>query len=210
MKQLNIPNRLSLLRLCLVPVFMALMGIPELLPGQTGMEILFSALAAFVFILCAVTDMIDGKIARKYIMITDFGKFIDPVADKFMVIGAMMMLVFCDRYAAIRPVLFWGVVIVVFRELAVTAVRLVALSAGGQVIAANMLGKIKTVTQIVCVCAAIIEPLLCKIPLVDKYLSFWGRYLPITYTSIAVMTIFTLWSGINYIVCAWKYINPNK
>ena len=92
MKQLNIPNRLSLLRLCLVPVFMALMGIPELLPGQTVMEILFSALAAFVFILCAVTDMIDGKIARKYNMITDFGKFIDPVADKFMVIGAMMML----------------------------------------------------------------------------------------------------------------------
>lgn len=210
MKNLNLPNKLSLLRLCLVPVFMALIGIPELIDNDPFLEILFSALAATVFILCAITDLIDGKIARKYHLITDFGKFIDPVADKFMVIGAMLMLLFCDRYAAIRPVLFWGVVIVVFRELAVTAVRMVVVSSGGGVIAANMLGKIKTVTQIVCVSAAIIEPLLYRIPIIAKYLPALATYLPITYLSIATMTVFTLWSGIRYIADAWKYINPNK
>ncbi len=210
MKNLNLPNKLSLLRLCLVPVFMALIGIPELIDDNPFLEILFSALAATVFILCAITDLIDGKIARKYHLITDFGKFIDPVADKFMVIGAMLMLLFCDRYAAIRPVLFWGVVIVVFRELAVTAVRMVVVSSGGGVIAANMLGKIKTVTQIVCVSAAIIEPLLYRIPIIAKYLPALATYLPITYLSIATMTVFTLWSGIRYIADAWKYINPNK
>ena len=200
---MNLPNKLSVLRICLVPVFIVVMMLPETL--FPGFDIWGPALGAFIFIVASLTDMLDGKIARKYNLITDFGKFIDPLADKFMVIGALLVIVY--RYANIRPVFIWATIIVIFRELAVTSIRLVASSSSGVVIAAKYIGKIKTVSQILCVCAVIIEPLLYNnIPA----LSGLSAYMPLTYVTTAVMTIFTLWSGIDYLVSYWKYLDPQK
>lgn len=199
--KMNLPNRLSLLRICLVPVFIAVMMASD--------AIWASIVGVVVFIGASVTDMLDGKIARKRNLITDFGKFIDPLADKFMVIGAMLVLLY--KYDNIRFFFIWAVIIVVFRELAVTSMRLVASSSQGVVVAANKLGKIKTVTQIVCVCTVIIEPMLNDL---GSYIFgdafFLAGILPLTYLTCAVMSFFTLWSGINYIVSMWKYISPDK
>lgn len=186
----------------LVPIFVIIMMV---VPYPYG-EIIGVAL----FIVAALTDMFDGKIARKYNLITDFGKFIDPLADKFMVIGALLVILY--KYASIRPIFIWAVIIVIFRELAVTSIRLVASSSSGVVIAANWLGKIKTVTQIICVCCVIIEPMLYDLGmrLFHINLSWLVAYPPLTYISTATMIVFTLWSGINYIVSYWKYLDPQK
>ena len=180
----------------LVPIFVVVM---MLCADPWG-----SIVGVALFIIASLTDMLDGKIARKYNLITDFGKFIDPLADKFMVIGALLVILY--KYEAIRPVFIWAVIIVIFRELAVTSIRLVASSSSGVVIAANWLGKIKTCTQIACVCATIIEPLIYRAAGLDKMLV----YLPLTYLTTALMIIFTLWSGINYIVSYWKFLDPEK
>ena len=199
---MNLPNKLSVLRICLVPVFIIVMMLPETL--FPGFDIWGPALGALIFIAASLTDMLDGKIARKYNLITDFGKFIDPLADKFMVIGALLVIVY--RYANIRPVFIWATIIVIFRELAVTSIRLVASSSSGVVIAAKYIGKVKTVSQILCVCAVIIEPLIYKIPTLD----FMIPYMPLTYLTTAVMTVFTLWSGIDYLISYWKYLDHQK
>lgn len=199
---MNLPNKLSVIRMILVPIFVIIMMV---VPYPYG-EIIGVAL----FIVAALTDMFDGKIARKYNLITDFGKFIDPLADKFMVIGALLVILY--KYASIRPIFIWAVIIVIFRELAVTSIRLVASSSSGVVIAANWLGKIKTVTQIICVCCVIIEPMLYDLGmrLFHINLSWLVAYPPLTYISTATMIVFTLWSGINYIVSYWKYLDPQK
>jgi CDP-diacylglycerol--glycerol-3-phosphate 3-phosphatidyltransferase len=152
--------------------------------------------------------MLDGKIARKYGLVTDFGKFMDPLADKFMVIGAMMILLY--RYESIRPVFIWAAILVIFRELAVTSMRLVVSGSSGIVVAANMLGKIKTVTQIVCVCTVILEPLIYTLPFMSFLPVWWVDALPLTYLSIVVMAVFTAWSGIHYLAAYWKYLDPQK
>ena len=180
----------------MVPVFVVVM----MLPFEPWCDIIGVAL----FIIASITDMLDGKIARKHNLITDFGKFVDPLADKFMVIGALLVILY--KYDHIRPLFIWAVIIVIFRELAVTSIRLVASSSSGIVIAANWLGKVKTVTQIVCICAVIIEPILYTIP----QLQFMAPYLPISYISTALMVIFTIWSGLNYILTYWKYLDPQK
>ena len=180
----------------MVPIFVVVMMLP--------FEPWSSIIGVALFIIASLTDMLDGKIARKYNLITDFGKFIDPLADKFMVIGALLVILY--KYEAIRSLFIWAVIIVVFRELAVTSIRLVASSSSGVVIAANRLGKIKTCTQIACVCATIIEPLIYGAFGLEKLLA----YLPLTYLTTALMIFFTLWSGINYIVSYWKYLDPQK
>ena len=199
---MNLPNKLSVLRICLVPAFIIIMMLPETL--FPGFDIWGPIVGALIFIIASLTDMLDGKIARKYNLITDFGKFIDPLADKFMVIGALLVIVY--RYANIRPVFIWATIIVIFRELAITSIRLVASSSSGVVIAAKYIGKVKTVSQILCVCAVILEPLIYKLP----SLSFLNTYMPLTYLTMLVMTVFTLWSGIDYLVSYWKYLDPQK
>ena len=207
---MNLPNKLTVLRICLVPVFIVIMMLPDSL-----MPSLWSGIVGVtLFIIASLTDMLDGKIARKYGLVTDFGKLMDPLADKFMVIGALTVIVY--RYESIRAFFIWALLIVVFRELAVTSLRLVAASsAEGVVVPANMLGKIKTVTQIVCICSVIIEPMLYSIPALAKVLpesvmSFLTAYPPITFASGALMIVFTIWSGINYFTVMWKYLDPQK
>lgn len=195
-KGMNLPNKLTVSRIILTPFCIAFIMLKDFSWS--------APIGAFFFLLIALTDMLDGKIARKHNLITDFGKFIDPLADKFMVIGALLVILY--KYDNIRPVFIWAVIIVIFRELAVTSIRLVASSSSGVVIAANWLGKIKTVTQIVCICAVIIEPILYTIP----FLVPLAKYLPITYASTALMVIFTIWSGLNYILTYWKFLDPQK
>lgn len=203
--KMNLPNKLTVLRIIMVPVFLVVMMLPDsVIPFNIS-----GIIGISIFIIASLTDMLDGKIARKYNLVTDFGKLMDPLADKFLVIGALTVIVY--RYANVRTLFIIALLIVVFRELAVTSIRLVAASSGGVVIAANMLGKIKTVTQIVCICSAVIEPTVYSIEGVAKVLpSWWVSYLPITSVLCAWMIIITVWSGINYIVGGWKFIDPEK
>jgi CDP-diacylglycerol--glycerol-3-phosphate 3-phosphatidyltransferase len=149
--------------------------------------------------------MLDGKIARKHGLITDFGKFLDPLADKFMVISAMMCIMYRSHSETIIFNVFMVLVMVtVFRELAVASIRLIAAKNANIVVAANMLGKIKTVSQIVCVMAALLEPVLANINLL-----FFLGYYPITLISALLTLVMTVWSGIVYIKTYWKYLDKN-
>lgn len=179
----------------MVPLFMLVMVLPI-------EDTLSRIIAAAVFALTALTDMLDGKIARKYNLITDFGKFLDPLADKFMAFATMLTIV--AKYDYIRPVFLWVVAIVMFRELAVTSMRLVVNNNSGIVVAANMLGKYKTVSQIVCVLTILLEPVI-----IPKAWAIHDMYI-LSYITMAVMTVLTIWSGINYLASYWKYIDPNK
>ncbi len=198
---MNLPNKLTILRVFLVPVFMIIMIAP-IFPDTVMGDMLQRIIAAAVFIITSLTDMLDGKIARKYNLITNFGKFMDPLADKFMVFGAMLSIIYL--YEDIRPVFIWAAALVMFRELAVTSIRLVACGSDGIVIAASSLGKIKTVTQIVCICTVLLEPVLF----------FWfkpfGQWHILSYITIALMIIMTVWSGVDYIKSYWSHISPDK
>ena len=203
--KMNLPNKLTVLRILMVPVFVVVMMLPASLVSSTVTGIV----GVVLFILASLTDMLDGKIARKYNLITDFGKLMDPLADKFMVIGALTVIVY--RYDSIRPFFIWALLLVVFRELAVTSLRLVASSSGGVVVAANMLGKIKTVTQIICVCTVIIEPMLYRIPALANVLpEAWVAWTPLSYLTGGAMMVFTVLSGINYFRGMWTYLDPQK
>lgn len=202
--KMNLPNKLTVLRLILVPFFVVILMVSD--------AVWASLVGLAIFIIAAFTDMLDGKIARRHNLVTDFGKFLDPLADKFMVIGAMLVILYRSMTAVLPNKLFctlffWAMLIVIFRELAVTSIRLVVSGSKGIVIAANMLGKIKTVTQIVCVCACIAEPI---IGAHIEPLSFLAEHLPLSIATSALMLIFTLWSGIHYIASYWKYLDPEK
>ena len=197
---MNLPNKLTVLRLCLVPVFVVIM--------MASSALWASIVGLVLFIAASLTDMLDGKIARKYNLVTDFGKFMDPLADKFMVIGAMFVILYRSLSLyddkLFSNVFFWAFLIVIFRELAVTSIRLVVSGSAGIVIAANMLGKIKTCTQIACVICCIAEPVIYEL------LGMETSLLPVSLATAALMLIFTLWSGINYLVSYWKYLDPEK
>ena len=197
-KIMNVPNVLSLIRVALVPVFVAT------LLFMRDIEIWGLVVPAIVYGLTALTDMLDGKIARKYNLVTDFGKFIDPLADKFMVIGSMLAILaymFMEGEVLQGSVFIWLVLIILFRELAVTSLRLVVAGKGTKVdLAANIFGKLKTVSQMVGTVLIILEPL---IPVVCQ------NHI-LSYAVMAVMAFTTLASGINYFVGYLPYISPEE
>ncbi len=200
--KLNLPNKLTVLRLILVPVFVVVMLVSN--------ELWASIVGLCLFIAASLTDMLDGKIARKYNLITDFGKFLDPLADKFMVIGAGLVILYKSLTGG-APKLFCilffvSMLIVIFRELAVTAMRLVVSSSAKVVVAANMLGKIKTCTQIACIIVCIVEPNLYALLGCEKV----AGILPASLATTILMAFFTLLSGINYLRSYWKYLDPEK
>ena len=207
--KMNLPNKLTVLRMIMVPIFMAVMAIPELFAIGSTAHVICNIVGVVLFIAASLTDMLDGKIARKYGLVTNFGKFMDPLADKLMVIGAMLMILYKSDYEAIHPLFIWATVAVIFRELAVTGIRLLAVQGDGQVIAANMLGKIKTVLQIVCICTVIIEPLIYAIPSLSVP-AFMTTYLPLSLATTAAMIVITVWSGINYLKGGMQYIRHDK
>ncbi len=205
---MNLPNKLTVLRIILVPVFLVIMMLP-----QSVMDWKISGLIGVaIFIIASLTDMLDGKIARKYNLITDFGKLMDPLADKFMVIGALTAIVYRAGDNTQRILFTVALLVVIFRELAVTSLRLIAASsAQGVVVPANMLGKIKTVTQIVFVGCAFIEPVIYSVDSIRNVLpTWWVQYPPLTYLFCGLMIVFTVWSGINYFIGMWKYLDPQK
>ena len=198
--KLNLPNKLTVARLFLVPVILVFTILPY--------SILNNALALAVFVIASLTDMLDGKIARKYHLITDFGKFLDPLADKFMVIAAVFGLV-CRGFQQQNAWLFWVfmamLIVTIFRELAVASIRLVASTSGGVVVPANMLGKIKTVTQMACIILALVEPVVYDLA---KWETGGIYYVSFVVTGAAIL--FTVWSGVVYLASYWKYLDPQK
>ena len=196
---MNLPNKLTLGRMIMVPVFLVLMCVNLPFLNETALRII----AAVIFILTSLTDMLDGKIARKYNLITDFGKFMDPLADKFLVISALIGILVNPYFEALRPVFVWATVIVIFREFAVTSMRMIASSSAGLVIAAAWLGKVKTTTQMICIVVVLLEPVILPI----KPFAEWHI---LSYITIAAMTVMTLWSGIDYLRKYWKFIGATK
>ena len=161
---MNLPNKLTLLRICLIPLCLLLWALGLPIP------------AAIAFAVAAITDFFDGYIARKQNIVTVFGKFADPVADKVLVLTAMVFLCADGHLPA------WAVSIVAARELLVDGLRLVA-AGKGNVIAAGWLGKIKTNLQYFCVVTAMVLPK--------------GHWLTLTFTIL--MAIMTVWSGAQYV-----------
>lgn len=170
---MNLANKLTLLRIFLIPVFMVFL-LNKIVYG--------AYIAAGIFILAAITDTLDGYVARKRNEITNLGKFMDPLADKLLVSAALISLVQMGRLSA------WIVTLIIAREFTVSILRAVA-AAEGRVIAASWWGKAKTISQII----AIIVILLNNFPF--KYINF-----PFDTLMIWVAVVFTLVSGIDYIL----------
>lgn len=194
---LNLPNTLSLIRVLLVPVFVVT------LLCMKDVKIWGIIVPIVVYALTALTDMLDGKIARKYGLVTDFGKFIDPLADKFMVLASMItiLLWMALRGEMTQAVVFVGVVLVILlRELAVTSLRLVVAGKSGIVVAASMLGKIKTVSQMVGTVLILAEPMI----------PFFSENHILSYVVMAIMAFTTLFSGLDYLKAYLPHIDANK
>ena len=195
---MNLPNTLSIIRVCLVPAFVAA------LIFMRNIAIWGVVVPAIVYILTALTDMLDGKIARKYNLVTDFGKFIDPLADKFMVLSSMIAILVWLMLlgkTTLALVFVWVVLIILLRELGVTSLRLVVAGKSGIVVAASMLGKIKTVSQMVGTVVLIVEP---AIPLKICEMGVFS------YVVMAVMAFTTLFSGLDYLKAYLPYIDTNS
>lgn len=140
---MNLPNKLTTFRVILIPFFVFFM----LAPNMTGIN---NYIAVAIFIVASLTDLLDGKIARKYNLVTNFGKFMDPLADKLLVCSAMICLIQTGQLAA------WIVVIIIAREFIISGFRLIA-AENGVVIAANYWGKFKTVSQMIMIILLLID-----------------------------------------------------
>ena len=172
---MNIPNMLTLLRVVMIPLFVA-----AFLAGGTN-----SWAALVIFILAAITDALDGHIARKKNIVTDFGKLMDPLADKILVMSAFV----CFTYAGIfHPAI---TIVVMSREFLVTGIRMLA-SSKGKIIAADIWGKLKTVSQDI---TAVLVLFRCAVGASSD--SFIGI---IVYAITWVMVLLTIYSGVNYCI----------
>lgn len=194
---MNLANKLTIFRIILVPVMVI---IPFIVPlneiSVLGISLTWIIVEA-VFIVASITDKLDGYIARSRNEITTFGKFLDPIADKILVLAAMIMLVQYQRLPA------WVPIIVLFREFIVSGYRLVAVGQDGNVIAASIWGKLKTVTQMLALVLALVD------------MNAYGRFvfgglnglsLVINIASTALMTI----SVIATIFSGWDYLKNGK
>ena len=150
---MNLANKLTIFRMILVPVFV-IVGYIGMLGGITG-ELLgiptYFWIMNIIFIIASITDKLDGYIARSKNMVTTFGKFLDPLADKILVLSALVMLVEFGKIPA------WIPIIVLAREFLVSGYRLIAVEKGGKVIAASIWGKLKTVTQMIAIILVFID-----------------------------------------------------
>ncbi|MBE7076468.1 MAG: CDP-diacylglycerol--glycerol-3-phosphate 3-phosphatidyltransferase [Clostridiales bacterium] len=187
---MNLPNKLTIMRMILIP-FMMFFYLADFIPHGIG-----KIVAIVIFVVAALTDMLDGKIARKYNLVTNFGKFLDPIADKILTTSAFL-LVLADGTLP-HP---WGVIIVtiiIAREFMVSALRLLAVNKG-IVLAADIWGKCKTMVQMIALPMCILL----------SYIYTCGFNVPnaleltmeiIAYTLIGAATVLTVISGVNYLV----------
>lgn len=146
---MNLPNKLTIFRIILVPI-MVIISLSNIQGTFLNIPITYWIIN-LIFIIASITDHLDGKIARKHNLVTTFGKFADPLADKILVLAAMLILVEFGKLPA------WIPIIVLTREFVVSGYRLVAVEKGGQVIAANIWGKLKTVTQMIAIILSFID-----------------------------------------------------
>lgn len=183
---MNLPNKITISRILLIPIFLIIMlgdfnwGAYKIGDATLPVQHLVGAI---IFIIASATDWIDGHYARKYNLVTNLGKFLDPLADKLLVSAALITLVELGYVPA------WMVIVIISREFAITGLRLV-LAGTGEVVAANMLGKIKTWTQIVAISAYLLH---------DVPLNL--LHIPVADISIWIALIFTVVSGWDYF---WK------
>ncbi len=179
---MNLPNMLTMSRLVLTCVFIIFMQ-----QGAPG-----AVLALIFFIIAALTDMLDGHIARKHNLITTFGKLMDPVADKFLTLSAFFILAF----EGLAPL--WMILVIAFREIVVTASRLHAMTKG-QVIPAEQTGKIKTIVQIAAILVALVYRVLWSYPATStgaNLMEFQWRGLIVAFIIFAL--VLSVWSGVEY------------
>lgn len=186
---MNLPNKLTTARMAMVPFFVFfLLATPEM-----GDLMYFKWIALAIFVVASLTDMLDGKIARKYNLVTNFGKFMDPLADKLLVCSALIGL----TWHGIVPA--WMTIIVIGREFIISGFRLIAADKG-VVIAAGWWGKLKTVSQMVMICFTII--------VLNDYgfrgdMYFVAAYMAIEWAAVALMwlsTILTVVSLVDYFI----------
>ncbi|MBR4944698.1 MAG: CDP-diacylglycerol--glycerol-3-phosphate 3-phosphatidyltransferase [Peptococcaceae bacterium] len=179
---MNLPNKLTIARMCMVPLFMA-----ALMVNTDASRVA----ATVIFALASLTDMLDGQIARKYNMITNFGKLMDPLADKVLTAAAMICLVELGDLAA------WIAVLIIFREYLITGLRSVAASEN-IVVAANIWGKVKTVCQMFALMLLMVKPQIMALCGVN--IGMWLMY---------VAVVLTVYSGLDYVLKLNKQITWN-
>jgi len=194
----NIANLLTMFRIVLVPVVLVLLLMlqrePELgwirweTEPVSDRNFILSIIAAILFVVASLTDILDGYMARKYQLITNFGKLLDPLADKLLVMGAMVMLVEKNRLPG------WMAVIILGRELAITSLRSIA-GAEGVVIAASQLGRWKNVFQVSSITAIILY-----------YHIGWVNFYILGITLFMLAVLMTIWSGVDYTYHFWPLI----
>lgn len=192
---MNLPNKLTVFRIILVPI-MVIIPFFNIQGEFLGIPITMW-LINLIFIIASITDKLDGTIARKTNQITTFGKFLDPIADKILVIAAMTMLVEMAKLPA------WIPIIVITREFIVSGYRLVAVEKGGKVIAASIWGKLKTVTQMLAIILAFVDVNAFGAFFVTE-LSGGALYLNVLATALMFISVIaTIFSG-------WDYVKNGK
>ncbi len=195
---MNLANKLTMFRVVLVPVFLVLMSV-EAIP----LRFLW---ALVVFAVASITDMLDGKVARKFNMITDFGKFLDPLADKILVAAALICYVEQEWASA------WVVSVILMREFVVSGVRLVAASSEKKaVIPANIWGKLKTAFTMIAIVAILIFQSLGQILPAEIFNEQWQTIGAIgSDVLMYIACALTVISGVIYIYDYREYIDPQK
>lgn len=192
---MNLPNKLTIFRMILV-IIMIILTLFNIQGEVFGIPIVAIILDA-IFIIASITDKLDGYLARSRNEITTFGKFLDPIADKILVITAMIILVEMGRLPA------WIPTIIVFREFIVSGYRLVAVQNGGKVIAANIWGKLKTVTQMIAIIVAFIDVNSFGAIFTQKLEGYSLVINIITTFMMIICVIATIFSG-------WEYLKEGK
>lgn len=195
---MNLPNKLTVFRIILVPI-MAIIPFFDIQATWLNIPVEFW-LMNIIFIVASITDTLDGKIARKRNLITTFGKFLDPLADKILVLAAMMILVEKNLLPAIIPI------IVIAREFMVSGYRLVAAQKQGEVIAASFWGKLKTTTQMIAIVLAFIN-----INNTNSFGAFInGNLIGIELVVNILTTVFMVVSTIATVFSGWDYLKNSK
>ena len=196
---MNLANKLTIMRIILIPLFLVFILVKDIPYG--------SLIALLIFVLASITDKVDGYIARSRNQITNFGKFMDPLADKMLVISALIALVECGLIPS------WMVIVIIAREFAISGLRMLAASEG-LIVAASWWGKIKTVIQIAATMALLLRLNDDQIGFVKEFFESNGvligfiNYVPMTLMVLSVIA--TVVSGIDYFIKNRKVITFDK